>query len=407
HQISDPAPQCLALVNPKKNPTGAFHELCSVGLAFKLVHALLKRLREAKCPRAERVDLKRFLDLVALGTVADIVPLINENRIFTTRGLEWLQTTSRPGVIALKNVAQTGEVLGVHDVGFQLAPRLNAAGRLENALQALDLLRAPSLKEAEPLASALDACNRERQKIERGISEDVIQTVRGRFNPETDFVIVEGQPSWHIGVVGIVASRVLQEFYRPTIIVGGEGEQWRGSGRSIEGFDMAAALRQCSDLLVKHGGHAMAAGLTIEPDKLEIFRARLNEIARQSIQPEQLKPGLRLDAEIPLSELSLELVAELDKLKPFGPGNPSIQLVVKGVTHQRPPQRLGKESQHAKFWVTDGKQTFEAVWWNCGKDAVLPKVMFDLAFVPQINEFNGRSNVQLKVLDWRSVVLNS
>lgn len=402
HQISNPAPQPVALVNPRKNLEGRFHELCSAGLAFKLAHALVKQLRELNCPLATAFDLKPLLDLVALGTIADIVPLTGENRIFTTRGLECLNTTRRAGLVALKNVAQVNET-GVHEVGFQLGPRLNAAGRLENALQALDLLQASSLQIATPLAQALDACNAERQKIERKISEQVIQTVRARFNPETDFVIVEGEPLWHIGVVGIVASRVLHEFYRPTIIVGGDGDQWRGSGRSIEGFDLAAALRECDDLLVRHGGHVMAAGLTIDPSNLDAFRSRMNEIARRMIPPECLKPVLRLDAEVELKDLTVQRVTELDRLKPFGSGNPSIQLVARGLTHQRPPQRIGKESQHVKFRVTDGKQTFDALWWNCGSDAILPKVMFDMAFVPQLNEFNGNTSVQLKVLDWSSV----
>src|SRR5207244_4022175 len=152
--------------------------------------------------------------------------------------------------------------MGAYEVGFQLAPRLNAAGRLENAEEALHLLMAPDLRAAMPIAESLDMRNRERQKIERGIAEEVIGAVRAKFNPETDFVIVEGQLLWHIGVVGIVASRVVQQFYRPTIIVGGDGDEWRGSGRSIEGFDLAAALRECADLRARHAGHAMAAGLS-------------------------------------------------------------------------------------------------------------------------------------------------
>ena len=213
---------------------------------------------------------------------------------------------------------------------------------------------------------------------------------------------MEGQLLWHIGVVGIVASRVMHEFYRPTFIIGGDGDNWRGSGRSIEGFDLAAALRQCDDLLVRHGGHAMAAGITVASEKLEAFRCRLNEIARKTLSPEQLKPILRIDAEILLSDLSLERAGELERLEPHGPSNPSVQLMVRNVSHQRSPQRMGKQNQHAKFWVTDGKQTFEAVWWNCA-NAALPKVMFDLAFAPEINEFNGNRRVQLKVLDWKAI----
>jgi single-stranded-DNA-specific exonuclease len=339
--------------------------------------------------------------LVALGTIADIVPLVGENRILVSAGLERLNKTERPGLIALKKVAQSPEKLGVYDVGFQLAPRLNAAGRLESAEDALRLLLAGNSDEAMPLAQNLDSRNRERQKIERGIVEQVTGVVRSKFNPQTDFVIVEGQLLWHIGVVGIVASRVLQEFYRPTIIIGGEGGEWRGSGRSIAGFDLAAALRECDDLLLRHGGHAMAAGLSVAPDKIDLLRQRLNELARRSLKPEDLQPPLRMDAEVGLDEITLESIAELDCLKPTGQGNPSVQFFARNLSHQRPLQRIGAEKRHVKMWVTDGLATHEAVWWN-GGGASLPVGKFDLAFAPQINQFNGRRAVQLKVLDWRA-----
>ncbi len=406
HQVSDPAPAAVALVNPqlsrREGSKGEFTELCSVGLAFKLVHALLKRGREIGLPGAEEFDLRPLLDLVALGTIADIVPLIGENRIFVSTGLERLNKTTRPGLIALKEVAQCPPVLNSYDVGFQLAPRLNAAGRLETAEDSLFLLLAPDLEEALPRAQRLDAQNRERQKIERGMAESVIGAVKARFNPETDFVIVEGQLLWHLGVVGIVASRVLQQFYRPTFIIGGEGDNWRGSGRSIAGFDLAAALRECDDLLVRHGGHAMAAGVTIKPENLEAFRTRLNEIARRSLKRADLQPPLRLDAEVQLAQISMTGIAELDRLRPIGQENPPVQFFTRGVTHARPLQRMGKDRQHVKLWVTDGKTTHECVWWNAG-ELSLPVGTFDLAFAPQVNDFNGRSSVQLKVLDWRAV----
>jgi single-stranded-DNA-specific exonuclease len=341
--------------------------------------------------------------MVALGTIADLVPLTGENRILVSIGLERLSTTSRPGLVALKKVAQVTSSLGAYEVGFQLAPRLNAAGRIENAEEALHLLTAPDMATAMPIAESLDLRNKERQKIERGIAEEVIGAVRAKFNPQTDFVIVEGQLLWHIGVVGIVASRVVQQFYRPTIIVGGEGGEWRGSGRSILGFDLAAALRECNDLLVRHGGHAMAAGLTIETEKLEVFRVRLNEFARRTIKPEELQPVLRLDAEVALKEITLDKLLELDQLKPTGQGNPVIQFVARNVTQSRPLQRMGADKQHVKLWVTDGTATHEAVWWGAGKEPVLPVGRFDLAFAPQVNEFAGRRSVQLKVLDWQPV----
>lgn len=402
HQVAQPPPVATALVNPQlAGPAEpCFRELCSVGLAFKLIHALVKHGRQNNVAEMMEFDLKPYLDLVALGTIADLVPLIGENRILVTAGLERLETTKRPGLIALKEIAQTPEKIGVIDVGFQLAPRLNAAGRLENAEESLHLLRAETLEEARPLAQNLDAHNRERQKIERGIVKDVIALVRGKFNVETDFVIVEGHEPWHIGVVGIVASRVLSEFYRPTIIIGGDGEVWRGSGRSIAGFDLAAALRACDDLLIKHGGHAMAAGLTIAPHMLDTFRQRMNELVKKSLSRDSFQPPLRLDADVDLAELTMDTVRELESLKPIGQGNPACQFFAFNLTHARPPQRMGADKQHVKMWVQNGAQKVEAVWWNAGSD-ILPEGAFDLAFVPAINEFNGRSTIQLKFLDWR------
>jgi len=292
----------------------------------------------------------------------------------------------------------TGRVTG-YEVGFQLAPRLNAAGRLETAEEALHLMLARDLAAAEPLAASLDSRNRERRKIEKSIVDEVLGALRGRFDPSRDCVIVEGQLMWHIGVVGIVASRVLQEFYRPTLIIGGDGDAWRGSGRSIEGFDMAAALRQCDDLLVRHGGHAMAAGLTVKPGNLDALRARLNDLARRSLKPEQFQPSLRVDAEVTMPDLTLDRVTELQRLQQTGIGNPPAHFVLRGVTHARPLQRMGAEKKHAKLWITDGRSTVQAVLWNCG-DGPLPVGRFDLAFAPQLDDFNGTTNVQLKVLDW-------
>ena len=423
HQVSSPAPDAVALVNPQLSSsdkwqvasdeksdvqdahhsslaTRHFVELCSAGLAFKLAHALVKHGRETNLPGAAEFDLKPLLDLVALGTIADIVPLIGENRILVSAGLRQLNETKRAGILALKKVAQTPEKIGAYEVGFQLAPRLNAAGRLETAEESLHLLLAKNLEEAMPLAQNLDLHNRERQKIEKSIVEEVTGVVRSKFDAEKHFVIVEGQLLWHIGVVGIVASRVLQEFYRPTIIIGGENGEMRGSGRSIAGFDLAAALRGCDDLLLRHGGHAMAAGLSILPEKIDLLRQKLNELARLKLKPEDLQPPLRLDAEVGLDEINFESLAELEKLKPTGQGNPAVQFCTRDLSHARPLQRMGAQKQHVKLWASDGATTHEAVWWN-GGDKSLPVGKFDLAFAPQVNEFNGRRTVQLKVLDWR------
>ncbi len=440
HQVSHPAPGVVALVNPQAafgvppsgesshngggahgvtRPTGfgvppsggssqgppeggtpSFSELCSVGLAFKFAHAILKRGRATGLPGAAEFDLKPLLDLVALGTIADLAPLTGENRILVSAGLEWLNKTQRPGLVALKKVAASPAPIGTYEVGFQLAPRLNAAGRLETAEEALQLLLAPDLAAAMPLAQKLDARNRERQKIERTMAEEVIGAVKARFNPQTDFVIVEGHLLWHVGVVGIVASRVVQQFHRPAIIIGGEGGEWRGSGRSIAGFDLAAALGECHDLLLRHGGHALAAGLSLPAEKVEPLRQRLNELARRALKPEDLQPTLRLDAEVGLDEMNLEVLASLARLQPAGQGNPPVHFCARHLAHQRPLQRLGAEKRHVKMWVTDAATTLEALWWNAGEKS-LPVGKFDLAFAPQINLFNGSRSVQLKVLDWQ------
>jgi single-stranded-DNA-specific exonuclease len=403
HQVSSPAPPAVALVNPQLSPASGpdFRELCSAGLAFKLAHALIKHGRKIGLPRASEFDLRPYLDLAALGTIADIVPLKCENRILVSAGLERLNRTQWPGLKALIKVARIKGRIGVYEAAFQLAPRLNAAGRLENALLSLHLLLASDDAEANLLALQLDSQNRERQIIERHITEEALGAIRAKFNPEADYVIVEGQLLWHIGVVGIVASRVLREFYRPSIIIGGDGPEWRGSGRSIEGFDIAAALRSCSDLLVRHGGHAMAAGLSIHSGNVDLLRLRLNALARQTITIENLRPILRVDAEISLSDLTLEQITELAQLEPLGQQNPAVNLVARGLSHQRPPQLIGRDKQHLKLWVTDGAATREAVWWNCHKHP-LPGGVFDLAFAPQINEFNESQSVQLKVLDWQT-----
>jgi single-stranded-DNA-specific exonuclease len=410
HQVSVPAPSALALVNPQRLAATAagsgsvdrpFTELCSAGLAFKLAHALVKRGRDTGVAAAASYDLRPLLDLVALGTIADIVPLCGENRILVSCGLERLNQTRRPGLAALKTVARSPASLGTYEVGFQLAPRLNAAGRLETAEEALRLLFARDPAEAMPLARRLDEQNRQRRQLERGIVDEITASLRAKFNPEIDFVIVEGRQTWHIGVVGIVASRVLQQFYRPTIIVGGDGGQWRGSGRSIAGFDLAAGLRECGDLLLRHGGHAMAAGLSVADGNLDALRTRLNDLVRRALKPEQLQPSLRLDAEVGLEEINLHCLTALDRLQPFGQGNPSVHFLARNLSHARPLQRIGTDKQHVKMWPTDGAATLEAVWWGAGNEN-LPVGKFDLAFVPQVNDYNGSRNVQLKVLDWRS-----
>jgi single-stranded-DNA-specific exonuclease len=395
HQISSPAPAARAMVNPQRG--GRFTELCSAGLAFKLAHALTKRLRDLKWPAAENFDVRTLLDFVALGTIADLVPLQGENRILVSAGLKRLAETPRPGLIALKKVAGLRDC-GVHEVGFQLGPRLNAAGRLEHAMEALDLLQASTMQRAEEIARGLDERNQSRQRLEQKIADECLEVVRGNFNPETHYVIVEGNKAWHVGVVGIVASRVQREFHRPAIIVGSDGAAFRGSGRSIEGFDLAAGLRECSHLLDRHGGHAMAAGLSVKLENLPLLRERINELARARLDATALQRTVRLDAEVKFSELTFAVVNALENLGPFGMGNPAPQIMIRGARLTGEVKRMGDLGKHARFRVGDGTGFYDAVWWGAGE---LPPGPMDLAVAPQLNYFNGTTSVQLKVVDVR------
>ena len=401
HQVSTPPPEPLAMINPQLiDNYPNFQELCSVGLAFKLAHALVKRGRQEGLQKERDLDLKQYLDLVALGTVADLVPLTGENRKLVRSGLEQLGETTRPGLLALKKVANVSKPVTVFNIGFHLGPRLNAAGRMDNPDAALNLLLARDHYEAEKAADTLDNYNRERREIERDISTQAVESVRQRFDPVNDFVIVEGNMEWHLGVIGIVASRVMREFYRPTFILASDGDGWKGSARSIEGFDLAEAMRSCDDLLNDHGGHAMAAGVSVKPGRLDAFRERINEIAKKTITPEMFQPPLKLDAGTDLSELTLLHIEEMSQLEPIGQGNPEIQLLVPELTLSSPIYRMGRDKQHAKFWVTDNHDASEVLAWNL-KPEDEPKDTFDIAVAPQINDFNGRRSVQLKLIDWR------
>ena len=401
HQVSTPPPEPFAMVNPQlSDDYPNFQELCSVGLAFKLAHALVKRGRQEGLQKERDLDLKKYIDLVALGTVADLVPLTGENRKLVHSGLEQLGETTRPGLIALKKVANVSKPVTVFNVGFHLGPRINAAGRMDNPDAALNLLIAKDRYEADKAADTLDNYNRERREIERDISTQAVESVRQRFDPGEDFVIVEGNMEWHLGVIGIVASRVMREFYRPTFILASDGDGWKGSARSIEGFDLAEAMRSCDDLLNDHGGHAMAAGVSVKPGRLDAFRERINEIAKKTITPEMFQPPLKLDAGTGLSELTLLHIEEMSQLEPIGQGNPEIQLLVPELTLSSPIYRMGRDKQHAKFWVTDNHDASEVLAWNL-KPEDEPKDTFDIAVAPQINDFNGRRSVQLKLIDWR------
>ena len=399
HQLSNPPPNPVAMVNPQlSNDYPNFQELCSVGLAFKLIHAIVKKGRQEGLQKERDLDLKQYLDLVAIGTVADLVPLVGENRKLLRFGLEQLSNTTRPGLVALKKITNIKSPVSVFNVGFNLGPRINAAGRMENPLAALNLLLAKDIFTAEKNAKLLDGFNLDRQKVERDISTKAIEDIKNKFDPDKDFVIVEGNMEWHLGVIGIVASRVMRKFYRPAFILTKDGNGWKGSARSIEGFDLAEAMRECDDLLNDHGGHAMAAGVSVKPGQVDAFRERINKVAKKTINAEMFQAPLKLDAETNLSEMTLVRIQEMQQIEPTGQGNPEIQLLIPNLTMSGSIYRMGKDKQHVKFWANDDRESCEVIAWNL-KPEDEPKGNFDLAVAPQVNNFNGHLSVQLKLID--------
>ena len=318
HEPKSALPDCVAIVNPKIDPSSTFHYLCSVGIVFKLCHALLKTRP------LDGFDLKSKLDLVALGTVADIVPLRGENRTLVQRGAIEIARSSRPGLRKLIEISGVRPPILTEDIGFRLGPRLNASGRLSNAERSLRLLLTQDESEATSLAELLDKQNRERQEVEKQIFLAADEKIANEFDPARDAAIVVGARGWHPGVLGIVASRIARKYHRPAIVIGFEENGiGKGSGRSIEGFNLVEALDRCAESLEKFGGHEMAAGLTIREDKIDIFREAFRCVARELLSDECLQPCLRLDHELMFSELNGDFLQWHEMLQPFGNGNPA------------------------------------------------------------------------------------
>jgi single-stranded-DNA-specific exonuclease len=352
HEPNTERPDCVALVNPKRG--SEFHYLCSAGIVFKLIHAFYKRRP------LQGLDLKEYLDLVALATVADLVPLIQENRTFVRRGLKQMENTRWPGLAALMRVAGVKAPVRSSDVGFRLGPRINAAGRLGTAQKALALLLSEDPSEAARLATDLDVQNRERQAVERSVNREVDSWLQANHKPEC-VSIVAGSRDWHSGVLGIVASRISRRYHRPTLLVGfGSDGIGKGSGRSIEGLSLVEALRPCSHLLEKFGGHEMAAGVTIHEDGFENFRANFEEITRRLVTDELLIPRLRLDAKIRSAELTMAFLEWQDLLEPFGTSNPQPIFFLQKLKPAFEPRWM--REKHLRFEFRLEQQRLQAVF---------------------------------------------
>ena len=428
HEPPEKLPECIGVVNPKRvaaanltrggmeeprkgfAATSPWLPLASVGVSFKVAHALQKRARERGLRWAGEFDLRDHLDLVAVGTVADIVPLTGENRILVKAGLERLPHTRKIGLRALMEIAGVPRLGGVNPyhighapsvIGFRIGPRLNAAGRLGDAMAALELLLTEDPAEAGRLAKLLNDHNARRQQIEERIVKEAMEMVHADVDLNRARVLVLAREGWHVGVIGIVASRIQQEFYRPTVVIGTEHGVGKGSCRSIAGFSIVAALARCAPLLEQFGGHEMAAGLSVKADKIPELRRALNDYAAGVLKDEDWLPQVRVDAVIRLDELDEDFFAQLERFEPCGPGNPSPVFAVRGAKMRGVPRVVGKD--HLKFNVTDGEATVEAIWFGKA-DRELPAATFDIAFAPEINEFRGEQTVQLKVKDVRPVL---
>ena len=392
HEPRSVLPDCVAMVNPKADLASSFHYFCSVGIVFKLCHALLKTRP------LPGFDLKSKLDLVALGTVADIVPLVKENRLLVQRGAIEIGRTSRIGLRKLMQVAGVRPPISSEDIGYRLGPRLNAAGRLSSAEKSLRLLLTNDEDEATALAIELDQQNRARQEVEKQILAAAVETIDKRFDPARDASIVAGARGWHPGVLGIVASRIARKYHRPAILVGfDENGVGKGSGRSIEGLNLVDALTRCASrdcAIEKFGGHEMAAGLAVREENFEQFADVFGCIARESLSEEALQLRLYLDHEVPFRDIDVEFLRCHELLQPFGNANPQPIFFARAVEPVGPP-RVSNE-KHLVFRLRQGNRHRRAVYFD-GAANQLPPSPWDVAFRIALDEYDGETLVGMRI----------
>ncbi|MFH0731832.1 MAG: single-stranded-DNA-specific exonuclease RecJ [Candidatus Omnitrophota bacterium] len=394
HQPSGELPKAHSILNPlQASCPYPYKNLAGVGVAFKLVTALY----------GEGADkIYEHLDLVSLGTISDVVPLTGENRILAKNGLIQLTHTKKKGLQALISVAKLkGKSMTAHYVGYILGPRINAAGRLQSADIALKLLLTDDAQEAQQLAQNLDAENRNRQKLEQTTLTQALAKIDRYVDFKEDRIIVLDDEGWHSGVIGIVASRIVDRFHRPTLIITTKGDHLaKGSGRSIRNFHLVEALGECGHLLQNFGGHQYAAGLTLRKSDLSDFRKLINQVAQGKIKTEDLIPTVDIDMEIDLSQLSDKIFKELDELMPFGIGNPKPVFATKNLSIKKQAQVVGKDT--VKMWVTDGDKVCEAIGFRMAD--IMPQDLensIDLAYTPCLNTYKGVTSIQLQLKDMR------
>lgn len=397
HLPSGPLPPAFAILNPKRpGCTSRDKDLAAVGVAFKLALALTRAVA------GNENAVYAMLDLVALATIADIAPLRGENRIMVRYGLKLLNDPQRPGIRAMIRAARLeGKALTAGRIGFVLAPRLNAAGRLDSAMRGVQLMLATSDQEANPIARELEELNARRQEIDRA-TLDRARTMVQQMDLSSTYGIVLAEHGWHPGVIGIVASRIVEEFGRPAVLIALEGREGKGSGRSISAFDLHGGLAQCRDLLLRFGGHRSAAGVTIAADRVPEFAARFNQVAASELDEDDLVRELRVDLELPFDQIDSDLESLLRHVEPCGIGNPSPLLVSRGVIVAAPPRVVGKDA--LKLLLSGNGREIVALGWGMAPRARELDVgmTIDVAYRLERDEFRGESRLQARLADFRS-----
>ncbi len=383
-------PEPYALLNPRLGGCPAeMSGLAGVGVAFALAAALEQR--------APSYGVEDLLDFVAIGSIADMAPLTGVNRTLVGAGLHLIATATRPGIKALADVAGVASVanMAAQDIGFRIGPRINAAGRMDHPEVALKLLLAEDLDEAEVLAAELERLNRLRQETSKRIEAEAHALVAVEVDLEKDAAIVLAKEDWHRGIIGIVAARLVDAYGLPVILMGADGDYWKGSGRSPDAIHLFAALETCRDHLDRFGGHAQAAGLALEAGRLEAFKAQLNDAVRSQTGGERPQGPILLDAEVSLAEVSPQLIRELMWLEPTGQGNPEPRLGMRRVQVLRQKLR-GKDKTHLWLELRDGVEIREAVGFGMGGLYPVPEVV-DVAFTPEFNFWQGQARVQMRL----------
>ncbi len=400
HTCKDKLPEAVAVINPKRpDAEYPFRELAGVGVAFKLILALT-----VAWGQKSRQCFEKYAEIAAVGTIADVVELLDENRIIVDRGLAFLQNTKRPGLKALTEVAGIKNV-NATSVAFFLSPRLNAAGRLGSAQTAVRLLLCDNDHEAYEIAKALDDENRRRQLTEQKIFQEAVELIDSDPNFEQKKVIVLAKEGWHHGVIGIVASRICEKYYRPCILISHENGVGKGSGRSIAGFNLFDALTVCKDQLTNFGGHAMAAGLGLNIADLEAFTAKINNYAKDRLTPEDMQRHINIDCMLCPEDVSIRSIALLSRLEPFGMGNEKPVFSLCGLTVQNIGV-MGIDNKHLRLRLTANGRQFSAVGFGMGGliQNFRQGDRLDAAFTMEINSYQGNEQAQLLLKDIRHSV---